>query len=243
MPVITMDYKHQIKEELLEGSYGFLSESQLSKNKSMFVNVHFGGKEKLLYSILCSVYGISYATERGVNLYTARGKVRKNMLFRLKNPKTWKNFSKYIKINKPELLIDFDFEKLDQFELENEIALHLLCKDPTRLGESGYVTYIRTPGWDAYNFNKHAYVYILQRKEVPQDRQKYYGASFDFVSVLDYNRFTCSNPFGCNFCEEASTSDKTLQLEAKSSEDQIFSKPDDKLDILSLSASMESLSL
>lgn len=55
MPVISIDYKHQIKNETLEGGCAFLSESKLSKNKSMLVNVekeekksHLGEKKRNL---------------------------------------------------------------------------------------------------------------------------------------------------------------------------------------------------
>lgn len=237
MPV-SNDQIEKIREQVLEGSYGFLSETQLAKKKSMFVNVHFGGKEKLLFAILCSLYGISYATERGVNLFNARGKVRKNMIFRLRNPKTWKNYFKGIQIVNTDLLIDFTYESLEQFEQENEIALHLLFKDPTRNGESGYVTSIRTPGYNAWNYNQHAYIYVLQRNEVDVTHQKYFGANYDFVSVLDYNRFICSSPIGCDYCEHE---EQKEPLENKIVKGKSQFEAEESMDCISLAASMDSL--
>lgn len=74
MAGITEEQRKQLQDAFLKGSLGFLSDSELSQRKSMFINVRHSGPQKLLYAIMCSLYGLSFAEERGVDLNSARGK-------------------------------------------------------------------------------------------------------------------------------------------------------------------------
>lgn len=60
--------------------------------------------------------------------------------------------------------------------------MHFLLQDPN---DEDKVISLRSPATTTWQTTEHAYVYILQNTEILPERQKYYAAEYDFVSVLD----------------------------------------------------------
>lgn len=189
MAEITEEQRKQLQELFLKGSLGFLSDSGLSQRKSLFINIRHSGPQKLLYAILCSLYGLSYAEQKGVDFYSTRGKQRRSILFQLRNPKVWKRYVRDRQICSAELLVNLTMEKLALWESQNKIAVHFLQNDPNN---DDRVITLRSPQLETWHTTEHAYIYLLQNSELLPEKQKYYAAAYDFVSVLDHQVFTCS---------------------------------------------------
>lgn len=188
------------RQLIWNGSFGYLPSSNLLSKHSCFSCMKDISKRRLELAIYSALYGKDEVHKRGFHYYHSEGRTKRAMMHILESPIFWKDYAQKSKFKEPELLNNWTEDKLQRWELMNNIGLHFVIESKNLITGKLKLVDFRRP--KILKPDKTVFIYILRKAHIPFYMRKYFSSDFCFIAIHDINRFQCEKLAGCSYCNE-----------------------------------------
>lgn len=182
---------------------GFLPLGEKLARRRSLINVRVYNSRCFHYSVACSLYYKEILDENNKNIITATGPARKALKRKLERSSTWDNYIQNMPLlDEP---IAEDLEAITEYERLSSVSISIVkfCK------KSKSIVPLRLT---KVKMEKHIYLLLISRSQLPKKQQIRYIASHHFVSILSISSLLATRSKGykfvCRFCF-AMTNDKS----------------------------------